>query len=170
MDSDTRQAPGAPGCGVTTVLGLGNTLLGDDGVGVRVVEALRERNPPGLDVVDGGTMGFRLADRLAQSWACILVDAADLQAQPGAVQVLTPHELAGRFAQGQRSSAHEAGLLDLLGLVELEGRLPRRLALVAIQPARLDWGERLTPAVAAAVPRACEVIQRIGQEWSAPHG
>ncbi|MBT9386267.1 hydrogenase maturation protease [Pseudooceanicola sp. CBS1P-1] len=156
----------AGGAGITTVLGLGNTLLGDDGIGVRVAEALLAQRAPGLRAIDGGTMGFRLADTLARSAACICVDAADLGAAPGTVRQLSLEDLTARFATGGRSSAHEAGLLDLLGLVRLEGRLPPHLAIVAIQPAVLDWGETLSPVVAAALPRACEMVLQISRGWS----
>ncbi|WP_158243176.1 hydrogenase maturation protease [Acidimangrovimonas sediminis] len=150
----------------TTVIGLGNTLLGDDGVGVRVVGALRDLGARGLTLVDGGTMGFRLADLVARAGACILVDAADLGAPPGHVAALTPDDLQARFADGHRSSAHEAGLIDLLGLVRLEDRLPRRLMVVAIQPGPIDWGEDLSAAVSAALPRAAQEVMRIAGGWA----
>ena len=65
----------------------------------------------------------------------------------------------------QRTSVHEAGLTSLLSLLHLEGRLPARLAIVAIQPFCADWGEELTPAVAATVPKACETVMEIARKW-----
>ncbi|GAA6203160.1 hydrogenase maturation protease [Aquicoccus sp. SU-CL01552] len=149
------------------VLGLGNTLLGDDGVGVRVVEALRHvGETDDLEIVDGGTMGFRLSALIADANTCIIVDAADLKEQPGTVNTLTPNDIEGWFAGGTRSTVHEAGLLDLLGLLRLEERLPERLAIVVIQPQDIDWGEELSPVVAAAIPAAIAAILDIKRQWA----
>ena len=151
----------------TLVVGLGNTLLGDDGVGVRVVDALRaDPAASGMELVDGGTLGFRLAARIAEHRACVLVDAARLQRAPGSVAVFEDKALLAWAADGQRAGVHEAGLVDLISVLTLEGRLPERLALVAVQPASVDWGEVLTPAVAAALPVACERVLTLRDDWS----
>lgn len=153
-----------------TVIGIGNTLLRDDGIGVRVVEALRDSDlaeTAGAAFIDGGTMGFRLAGLIAGQQACILVDAADLGAAPGTVRTLAPQDLDRWFADGGRSSAHEAGLIDLLGMVRLEGALPSRLAIVAIQPADTTWGESLTEAAVGAIPKAMAAVRGVLAQWTA---
>lgn len=150
-------------------LGLGNTLLTDDGVGVHVINALR-RYPPagGLQLIDGGTLGFRLAGLLAGCTACIIIDAAELGDAPGAMEVLGINDLNGWLASRRRTGVHEAGLLDLLSLLCLEDHLPARLAIIAIQPLCIDWGEELSRAVAAVVPKACATVVDIARQWGAP--
>jgi len=118
------------------VLGLGNTLLADDGVGVHVVRQLAgdPDTPPCLRTLDGGTLGFRLMDALTRSESVILVDAAQLRAPAGTLRLLDGHALADHVSRGGRMSAHEAGLVDLLTLARLMGWIPTHLAL----PRRLE--------------------------------
>ena len=147
-------------------LGLGNTLLTDDGVGVHVISALRRHPRAGsLQLVDGGTLGFRLTALIANRPDCIIIDAAELGDSPGALEVLSMDDINDWLSTRQRTSVHEAGLTSLLSLLHLEGRLPARLAIVAIQPFCADWGEELTPAVAATVPKACETVMEIARKW-----
>jgi len=150
----------------TVVIGVGNIILSDDGVGVHVINALR-RHPRagGLQLVDGGTLGFRLTALVANRSDCIIIDAAELGASPGALEVLSINDINAWLTSRQRTSVHEAGLAGLLSLLHLEERLPARLAIVAIQPFCADWGEELTPAVAAIVPKACATVMEIARKW-----
>ena len=149
------------------VLGLGNTLLADDGVGVHVVRRLaRDRHkPPGLHAVDGGTLGFRLLDHVTRSDAVLVVDAADFGEPGGTIRLLDQDALAGHISRGGRRSAHEAGLVDLLTLARLELWAPTRLALLGIQPQLIDWGEQLSDPVAHAVPAACRTAVQTVLAW-----
>jgi len=149
------------------VLGLGNTLLADDGVGVHVVRCLaRDRRAPlGLHAVDGGTLGFRLLDHVTRSDAVLVVDAADFGEPGGTIRLLDQYALAGHISRGGRRSAHEAGLVDLLTLARLEGWAPARLALLGIQPQLIDWGEQLSEPVAHSVPTACRTAVQTVLAW-----
>ena len=139
------------------VLGIGNTLLGDEGVGVAVVEHLQAdpRFPAGVDLLDGGTGSLVLLEPMRESARMILVDAtADGQA-PGSVTRLVP-----RFSSDfpPSLSAHDIGLRDLLDSFYLLGETPE-VVLYAISiawPQDMRFG--LSPEVAAAVP---EVAGRI---------
>ena len=124
------------------VLGLGNTLLTDDGVGVHVVRRLTAdaATPPWVRAVDGGTMGFRLTSILADGGDVLIIDAADFSASPGTIRLLDEGELGAHVARAKKSSAHEAGLADLLSLLRLNAVSPRHLAVLAIQPQIIDWG------------------------------
>lgn len=152
-----------------TLLGLGNILLSDDGVGVHVARQLASSpdSPPGLRAIDGGNLGFRLMDVLKQSDSVLIVDAARLDAAPGAMRVLERRELCGHVARGRRMSAHEAGLLDLLTLAQIDGWTPRRLALLGIEPQRIDWGEQLSETLARQLPLACRAAIDIVLSWQA---
>lgn len=149
------------------VLGLGNTLLADDGAGVHVVRRLAAdpATPACLRPLDGGTLGFRLLDVLARSTDVILVDAGQFDAAAGTLRLIGSDALAGHVTRCGRTSAHEAGLIDLLTLARLDGWTPKRLALLCIQPNRVDWGEELSGPVARALPAACRTVVRTALAW-----
>ena len=146
------------------VLGVGNVLLRDDGVGVRVVEALRSAAaadpaslPAGTRLVDGGTLGLDLLDELEGARSLLVVDAADLAQPPGMVCVLRDPELAVVAASTRHGV--EGGVSGLLGMARLMGWLPSRVALVGIQTDDTSGGTELSGGVAAALPRAIEAVR-----------
>ncbi|HEY9079333.1 hydrogenase maturation protease [Magnetovibrio sp.] len=149
------------------ILGLGNILLTDEGVGVHVVEHLRE-NPPvstaHLKLMDGGTMGLTLLIDMEDADAMIVVDAALLDREPGAVQVFEGEDM-DYFLRHRGRSPHDIGLDDILDGLRLREAVPECRALVGIQPAVLTVGENLTPAVKSAVPKAADAIQSLLASW-----
>ncbi len=150
------------------VLGLGNTLLSDDGVGVHVVEALRGASDHDEAVIlrDGGTLALALLPELETAEALIVVDAAAFSAEPGAVRVFEGAAMDAQLA-GKRHTVHEVNLVDLMGAAELSGVRPERRALVGIEPKSFEWGLAPTDPVAAAVPRACAAVNQLIAEWRA---
>lgn len=134
------------------VIGLGNPLRGDDGVGVRVIEALKEQAlPDGVEVVDGGTQGLGIVN-LMEGWQrVILVDAADMGQDPGQFVHLTLDEIL-LPGDNQKLSIHNAGLRDALLLARALKTLPNEVILFGVQPANIDWVSHLSPEVEAAVP------------------
>lgn len=151
----------------TVVLGIGNTLLTDEGVGVHVVERLRAESPDdgSIEFVDGGTLSFTLADVMAGTDQLIIIDAAELDSPPGSVSLFENEKLDDYLGYGKRRSVHEVSLLDLLAITHLTGDLPARRALIGIQPHKVDWGENPCDEVAAAIPRACEMTRELIREW-----
>ncbi len=149
------------------VLGVGNILLSDEAVGVRVAEAVGadpRAAALGLRALDGGTMGLSLLVEMEDAGALIVVDAAQLGAEVGAVRVFTGAEMDG-FLRRRGRSPHDIGLDDLMDGLRLRGAVPARRALVGIEPAVLTIGEALSPQVAAAVPQAVECILNLAQSW-----
>jgi hydrogenase maturation protease len=149
------------------VLGIGNSLLSDEGVGIHVIQALQGPLAAADDVelLDGGTLSFTLAGPIQAADALIVVDAAQLGQVAGSLQVFED-EAMDRFLLGKRqSSVHEVGLSDLMAIAKLCQHWPGRRALVAIQPQHLDWGETPTEPVAAAIPEACRRIQGLIGAW-----
>lgn len=151
----------------TVVLGIGNTLLADEGVGVHVIERLRKEYPDSdmVEFVDGGTLSFTLADVMAGTDQLIIVDAAELDSPPGSVSLFENEALDDYLGRGKRRSVHEVGLLDLLAITHLTGDLPARRALIGIQPQKVDWGEHPSPAVEAAIPQACDMTRELIRTW-----
>ena len=151
------------------VLGLGNTLLADDGVGIHVIRSLVSdpMTPTCLRPVDGGTLGFRLLDQISRADAVLIIDAAQFGTSAGTLRLLDRNELVRHVGRSGRISAHEAGLADLLTLARLEGFAPKHLALLGIQPQTVDWGESLSPPVASAAALACQLAIETACSWVA---
>jgi hydrogenase maturation protease len=163
--------------GGLVIVGVGNVLLRDDGVGVAVVEALRlrlEREPvmlpPGTRLVDGGTLGADLARVAEGAAALILVDGVELGEEPGTVRVLEGAELTAPGAAGAGSDGSNwapDGIIGLLAVGRLLGSLPERVVLVGIQVGEIDFGLGRSTAVTAAIPAALQ--RTIATAW-ALHG
>jgi hydrogenase maturation protease len=152
----------APGI---AIVGVGNLLLSDDGVGIHAVRRLRSerRVPSAARVIDGGTVG---TDLLAEVCGCerlLVVDAVDAGLPPGTVvwmdlAVPGPPEFHAR-------NAHQAGIPGLLDDLRLMGCEPREAVLVGVQPGTLAFGTQLSPEVAAGLPAALgEVVQQL-ERW-----
>jgi hydrogenase maturation protease len=147
------------------IIGAGNTLLRDDGVGMRVARDLLARTlPPQVEVVEGGVGGLALLDYFQGSSKVILADAAAMDREPGAVVRFTPAEIRAG-GEGPRFSVHDIGLLDLLEIAGGLGRIPPEIVIFGIQPREIDWGEGLSPEVEAAVPKAvAAILKELGME------
>jgi len=142
-----------------TVLGLGNVLCSDDGVGPAAIGQLwRGWKPPAsASVMDGGTLGMALVPTLESADDAILVDAVFLDDEPpGAPVRLEGDDIPQAVLH--RLSPHQIGVADLLDSLRLLGRTPPRLILVGLVPASLSLGVELTPRVAAAMPSLVECI------------
>lgn len=139
------------------VIGLGNPLMGDDGAGLAALAALRGEGRVEAELVDGGTWGMNLLPVLESADHVLLLDAIDQGTRPGTVIELDGPEIP-RFL-GVKLSPHQIDLREVLALAELRGTLPRQLAAIGIQPARIELGTSLSAPVAAAIP---EVLARVG--------
>ena len=142
------------------VIGVGNVLLHDDGVGVKALEALRSaiRRHPGdreaTRLVDGGTLGIDLLPSIEGARSLLLLDAVDLDQPPGTVSVLRGDDIL--TAGGTWGGRIPGGVGELLSVARLMGWLPASVALVGIQVDDTSYGEGLSESVAAALPRAVE--------------
>jgi hydrogenase maturation protease len=149
----------------TLVLGLGNILLGDEGLGVRVVERLQARYDfgPEVLVLDGGTLGLDLLPYLEDADRLLVVDALELGQAPGTVARLEGDQIPAFL--GTKVSPHQIGLADLLVAARLRGSLPDELVLWGAQPAVLDVGLELSPAVAVQVDVLVEKAMAELDRW-----
>jgi hydrogenase maturation protease len=150
----------------TLVLGLGNTLLTDEAVGPVVVARMHaeDETPGRVHYLDGGTLSFTLAGPIADCSRLIVVDAAAMGAAPGTVRVFEGDAM-DRQLRVHAKSVHEVSLADLLDIARLTDSLPHPRALIGIEPAVVDWGSELTPAVSAAVPQAIALARHLLARW-----
>ncbi|MCG6877129.1 MAG: HyaD/HybD family hydrogenase maturation endopeptidase [Betaproteobacteria bacterium] len=151
------------------VLGIGNTLLSDEGAGVHAVRQLQAgaADRSGIDYMDGGTLSFTLAGPIEESDAVVVIDAADFGAEAGAVRVFEGEAMDDFLGSARKRSVHEVGLQDLMAVAALAGRLPERRALIGIQPHELGWGDALSPRVAEGISQACTQTLEIIARWNA---
>ena len=141
------------------VYGIGNILLGDDGVGPAVARYLSAHlDLPDVVVEDLGTPSLDLPSYLLDFEKVIFVDAVAADAPPGTIRTFTREEIMA-VAPGIRVSQHEPSINDALILLDFAGKGPRDVLLVGIVPQTLDGGVELSPAVARAVPLAAEVVK-----------
>ena len=130
------------------VLGLGNTLHSDDGVGPQAIERMRSdaRVPEDVALIEGGTLGLEL---LPYIWDCsylLVLDAADIGQPPGTLVRMSSQELQTLPGKG---SVHQLGVSDLLVALRVLARQPPAVVLLGVQPATTEWGTELSPAVEA---------------------
>lgn len=137
--------------GVDLVIGVGNPLMGDDGLGIEAVARLRERwhDAPHLVFVDGGTWGMNLLPMIESARRVLIIDAIDRGLTPGARIALSREEIP-RYV-GLTLSPHQLDLREVLALAELRGRLPTATLALGIQPEKVELSLELSPTVAAGV-------------------
>jgi hydrogenase maturation protease len=145
------------------ILGLGNLLCGDDGLGAAAVARLdRDWEPPeGAIVLDGGTLGLALLPYIEDARDVILVDAVNADEPPGALVLLSGEDVAP--AVRDRLSPHQIGVADLLDGARLHDRYPQRLVLVGLVPATISLGVERSRAVESRLPElVSEVVTQAG--------
>lgn len=138
------------------VLAIGNILLGDDGVGQRLLAELGHlsaRWSGAVELVDGGTQGMALLGFLTGRRAVVLLDAVAVGAAPGTVHRLRKAEVFAA-APGAGMTTHEASAVELLRAAALVGELPDEVVVVGVEPANLETGVGLSEVVEASVPAA----------------
>lgn len=154
--------------GKVLILGVGNTLLTDEGVGVHTASALALELGHRDDLVflDGGTLSFTLAPTIADCAGLIVIDTAALDGPPGAVVTLEGAEMDRFLANGPKTSVHEVSLGEVLAMTLAQDRLPARRALIGVKPQNFDWGTEPTAEVAAAIPVACAAARACIEAWT----
>jgi hydrogenase maturation protease len=148
-------------CGLRTpvlVLGIGNPLRGDDGIGPRLVEELvRLGLPEEVTALDVGTGGLDLF-RVLEGWErAVIVDAADVGREPGRIVRFAPDQVRLALAM-DGFSLHHAGLGEVIALADALGQTLPKMTVFGVQPAEFDWREGLSPAVEAALPGLVDAV------------
>jgi len=149
----------------TVVLGLGNLLMADDGVGLIALARLEEEwfVPRDVELVDGGTWGMNLLPVIEKADRVIFLDAIDLGDPPGTLIRLEDEEIP-RFL-GVKLSPHQIDLREVLALAELRGTLPGELVALGIQPARVELSTTLSPVVEARLDQLVHMAAETLMNW-----
>jgi hydrogenase maturation protease len=136
-----------PSGGEVLVIGLGNPIMADDGLGVAALERLRQgwSLPESVRLVDGGTWGMNLLPLIEEADRVVFLDAIDAGRPVGALVLLEREELPRFF--GLKLSTHQIDLREVLAVAELRGTLPSDLVAIGLQPGRLEMSSGLSPEV-----------------------
>ncbi len=151
----------------TLILGIGNTLLSDEGAGIHALNLIRSEytDIPNLTFVDGGTLSFSLASWIEDCDSLVVFDAAELQLPPGSVRTFAGSEM-DAFLGAAKRSAHEVGLMDLMDIARLTDHLPVNRALIGLQPEYMGWGMQPTRGVHRALPIAVNEAVKLIETWN----
>jgi hydrogenase maturation protease len=140
------------------VVGVGNLLLKDEGVGIHAVKHLQEMGlPQDVELIDGGTAPDLIAYIKAGD-KLVIVDAARAGGEPGTLYRLLPQDLA--TDSGTLASAHELGVELNLKLMSLMGNEPEEIVIIGVEPKEIDWGTELTPELNEKMPEILRAILR----------
>jgi len=154
----------------TLILGIGNTLLSDEGAGIHALNLLQSAAPniwsdiPNLTFLDGGTLSFTLAVWIEDCANLIVFDAAELNQPAGTVQTYVGEDM-DHFLGTSKRSAHEVGLLDLMDIARITEHLPENRALIGIQPEKMDWGMHPSTAVQDSLQQAVSEAVKLIKQW-----
>ena len=148
-----------------TVLGIGNTILSDEGFGVRVVEYLQKNFtfPENVALIDGGTLGVELEHFIIGTQKLLIIDSIDGGAPAGKNFHLRGEEILKHFTQ--KISAHEIGIQDILTMLEITGKKIPVVELLGVQPYSLEAGIELTEPMQKLVPVFAEKAVEILKSW-----
>jgi hydrogenase maturation protease len=151
--------------GGTLVIGLGNPLMADDGLGLVALERLRQgwRVPQSVGLVDGGTWGMNLLPLIEDAERVLFLDAIDAGHPPGSLVVLERKELPRFFAL--KLSPHQVDLREVLALAELRGTLPSDLVAMGLQPGRLEMSSGLSSEVERRLDELLAVVVTRLERW-----
>jgi hydrogenase maturation protease len=147
------------------ILGIGNVLLMDEGVGVHIINKLREeyKFPKYVKLIDGGTMGLDLLPFFEGNDKVLIIDAVDFKKDPGTIDSLTGDEIP-RFLSS-KLSVHQIGLPDMLFAAKLMGITPSEMCLIGIQPKSMEFGTELSEEVRAQMGALLERVFQKLKEW-----
>ncbi len=148
------------------VLGVGNVLLSDEGLGVRVVEEIRKRYrlPEEVLLIDGGTLGLNLLYFLEDVERLLIVDAVLGGLPPGSLYKFKGEEVLTYF-KSRKLSAHDIGIQEVLALADLTDRLPKEIVVLGLEPESFEISLDLSPSVKDNLDKLIEEVIKQLKEW-----
>jgi hydrogenase maturation protease len=143
------------------IMGIGNLLLKDEGIGVHVVQILQERNnlPDHVEIVDAGTAALDVLQMLGQVDRLIVIDAVKGGCEPGTLYKFKPDDI--RSTNRATTSLHQLGFIEALNIVEKLGNAPRDVTIIGVEPKEIEIGLELSAEIAGKIPQIVQLIQEM---------
>ena len=139
------------------VVGLGNILMKDEGVGVWIVRELAKRNlPQNIDIIDGGTASFDIFSSIGALRKLIIIDALQGGEKPGTVYRLYPEDLCA--PSNSYISLHHMHVMDTLNSAKIIGCIPQETVIIGVEPKEIDWGLGVTEDIKRKIPEIIEIV------------
>tara|TARA_R110002153_G_scaffold190561_2_gene343421 strand:- start:545 stop:1066 length:522 start_codon:yes stop_codon:yes gene_type:complete len=155
---------------MNTVIGVGNVLLSDDGIGVHAVRALQalwgERSD--TTFIDAGTLSYELLDWVSGSEYTLIIDAAYMQSLPGTVAVFYDEDIESQFSAAPSRTVHQISLRDTLKTSKIMFGRPKQCALIGVEPEFLSWGASPSKVVKLSLPKIIDSAYHILSRWGIP--
>ena len=150
------------------IMGVGNTLQGDDGVGVHALHWLQNAlgAQPGIHLYDAGTLGATLLVEIERTQRLIFIDAMRMNTAAGTVRCFEGAAMDQWLRRAQAGSVHEVSLGELLDMARLLDRLPPQRALIGIEPGHICWGEHLSAELTIALPQVEHCVRDVLRRWA----
>lgn len=152
----------------TIVMGLGNILCADEGLGVRLAERLYAHWDfgPDVEIIDGGTQGLPLLQHVERADKLLILDVVDFGRKPG--ELIVHRGTMPAYLTAKKMSAHQASFAEVLGMAQFRGYYPKEIALVGMQPMTIAYGEPLSDRALQALPEletmTLDVLRDMGYE------
>ncbi|MEN8221677.1 MAG: HyaD/HybD family hydrogenase maturation endopeptidase [Acidobacteriota bacterium] len=138
------------------ILGVGNTIQMDDGIGVRVVEEMKNNQlPENVELFDGGTLGYDLLGVIEGRKKIIVIDAVKGQQSPGTLYKFSPDDVP---SENNYDSLHQLGIIEAIRLAYLQNKAPEKTVIIGVEPEVIDWGLSLTGTIKAKIPRIIDLV------------
>ena len=149
----------------TVVIGVGNPLMGDDGLGIAALERLRDEwhFEPHVDLLDGGTWGLNLLPHVEGARRVLFIDAINVDAEPGTLVELEREDIPRFLAR--KLSPHQIDVKEVLALAELRGMLPEQLVVIGLQPDSVEMRVSLSPVLASRLGDLVACVIRRLEAW-----
>ncbi|AFM42389.1 hydrogenase maturation protease [Desulfosporosinus acidiphilus SJ4] len=139
------------------VMGVGNILLSDEGLGVRFLDELAQKSlPENVELLEGGTAGLELVHLIQEVDFLIIIDAINAQSEPGALFRFQPGDIQVLPEQFE-VSFHQIGIIEVLTMANVLGRAPQTL-IFGVQPKKLEWGMEISPEIETLFPKLAELV------------
>lgn len=153
------------------ILGLGNTLNRDEGLGVHAMKILESHFQtstdgisPEVEFLDGGVLGLNLLPWVEEASHLLVLDAVNAHKEPGTLIELKRDEIP--LYTGIKLSDHQVTFQEVLALAQFRGKLPEHLHLIGIQPADISTGVDVSPLITATLPQVVDHAVSVLQEWN----
>ncbi|MFH1076775.1 MAG: HyaD/HybD family hydrogenase maturation endopeptidase [Pseudomonadota bacterium] len=148
-----------------SLIGMGNILMKDEGVGVHALNAFSNRYsvPDNVDVVDAGTIGLELIPYIERRDKVLMVDCVQFEKEPGYIGVIMDENIPARLSV--KASIHHLGLMDVLSLIKLRDTMPKTLCLIGVQPKAVELGLEMTSDILARMDDVVKLIVDKLRAW-----